>query len=309
MIQFSIVIPLYNKQQTILRALDSIESQIYKNFEVIIVNDGSNDNSQVLVHNWINFLNETSGKKYNLINQLNSGASDARNNGVKKAQYDYIAFLDADDYWEKSHLTNLSLLIDEFSDRVDIFSNYCIQLQNGYFIYPKLANYKKYFGIVDYFKVSLISNGFINSSSVCVKKNAIVDCPFPMKMKNFEDTITWARISNNKGFAFSSTPTVVYVLENIEASVHIKFKNYLMYEKLLLKLDHNQFSVRVYFLKFLILHILFARLNMSFKEYLIQLISIFCKSFTISTCLIIGVFVPKFILKYARNIRKKNDAD
>lgn len=304
MIQFSIVIPLYNKQQTILGALDSIESQIHQNFEVIIVNDGSNDNSLELVQNWINSLNEVSSEKYNLINQMNGGVSIARNNGVKKAQYDYIVFLDADDYWEKSHLTNLSLLINKFSDQVDIFSNYCIQLQNSHFIYPKLANYEKYFGIVDYFKVSLISNGFVNSSSVCVKRNAILNNMFPIEMKNFEDVITWARIANNKGMAFSSTPTVVYVLENVQASVHIEFKNYLMYEKLLLTLDYNQFSVRSYFLKFLILHILFARLNMSFKEYLVQLINIFGKSFTISTCLIIGVFVPKLILKYARNIRK-----
>jgi len=295
---------MYNKQQTILGALDSIESQIHQNFEVIIVNDGSNDNSLELVQNWINSLNEVSSEKYNLINQMNGGVSTARNNGVKKAQYDYIAFLDADDYWEKSHLTNLSLLINKFSDQVDIFSNYCIQSQNGRFIYPKLANCEKYFGVVDYFKASLISNGFVNSSSVCVKRNAIVNNLFPIGMKNFEDTITWARIANNKGLAFSSIPTAIYVIENAEASVHIEFKNYLMYEKLLLKIVYDKLSLRIYFLKFLILHILFARLNVSLKEYMGQLIDVFGKSFTISTCLLIGVFVPKFVLKYVKNIRK-----
>lgn len=304
MIEFSIVIPLYNKQQTILRALDSVESQIHQNFEVIIVNDGSNDKSLALVQNWINSLNEVSGARYNIINQMNGGVSHARNNGAKKARHDYIAFLDADDYWEKSHLTNLSLLISKFSDQVDIFSNYCIQSQNGHFICPKLANYKKYIGIVDYFKVSLISNGFIHSSSVCIKKHAILNNIFPIEMKNFEDVITWARIANHRGLAFSAIPTAIYVIDNAEASTHIEFKHYFTYEKLLYKIVYDKLTLRIYFLRFLILHILFARLNISLREYMRQLIDVFGKSFTISTCLVIGIFIPKFVLKYVRNIRK-----
>lgn len=305
MICFSIVVPLYNKQNSIVQALESIKRQTYENFEVMIINDGSTDNSADIVHKWISSLAPSIGYKFHLFNQNNSGVSMARMNGVKKSNNDYIAFLDADDYWEKLHLENLSLLIAQFSQQVDIFSNYCIQLQNNYFIYPKLSIYENYFGIVDYLKVSMISNGFVNSSSVCIKKDAILKNPFPSGMKNFEDIATWARISSNKGLAFSSIPTAVYILENTEASSHIDFKNYLRFEEILSGTNYNTFSKNIYLWKFFLLHILFARLSMDFAQYSKQLLGIFGKSYIVSACLIIGVFIPRFLIKYVRNIRKK----
>jgi len=304
MVQFSIVIPLYNKSQFITQALNSIKNQTYEDYEVIVVDDGSTDDSKKNVMEWIGQLEASDHDKFRIISQKNNGVSIARNNGVLEAHNDYIAFLDADDYWESTHLANLSLLINDFSDRVGIFSNACIQFQNGTIIYPKLSIYDNYFGIVDYFEVSMISNGFIHSSSVCVKKSLLLLNPFPKGMKNFEDVITWARIANRKGFAFSSAKTAVYVIENAEASAYIDFENYLKYEQALLEIPYDYFILKKYALKFFLLHILFARLNMSFNQYVKQSLNVFGKSFIVSMCLVIGIFIPRFVLKYLRNIRK-----
>ena len=262
LVYFSIVIPLYNKSLYIEKTLNSIINQKYQNYEVLIVNDGSTDNSKEVVEDFIEKLDLVVKIKFKLLNKSNSGVSSTRNYGVKHSAYDYMAFLDADDYWEENHLLNFVNLIDKYSDKVDMFTNASKQLQNGRFIFPKLSVYSKYIGIVDYFKVSLISNGFIHTSSVCVKKDVMNNNLFPLGMKNFEDMITWARIANNKGFAFSSERKSIYVIENSEASAHIDFENYLRYEKLLKTIKYNSILLKIYSLKFLLLHVLYARKHM-----------------------------------------------
>ena len=95
--KFSIIIPVYNVEKYIKKCLDSVFNQSYKDFEVIVVDDGTKDNSMELV------------KKYDvkIINQENMGLSEARNNGVKKAKGEYLIFLDSDDYIEKDLLKEL----------------------------------------------------------------------------------------------------------------------------------------------------------------------------------------------------------
>ena len=304
MFNFSIVIPLFNKRTHIIKSLDSIRSQLYDKYEVVIIDDGSTDDSQEVVVQWINSLNHNEREKYKIIRQNNSGVSVARNAGIINSKYDYIALLDADDYWEKEHLLQLKLLIDGFSHDVDIFSNAIKQHQDGVFIYPKLGKYANWFGLVNYFHASLISNGFVHSSSVCIKKSALLINPFPIGMKNFEDVITWARIANTKGFAFHSGRTVVNVIDNAEASLNIDFSNYIRHEKLMLSIHANKISLILYEFKFLLIHVFFARLQMSGVKYLRKSLDVFGESYITSICLFIGFFIPRFIMKPLRNIRK-----
>ena len=92
--KFSIIVPVYNTEKYLKRCLDSIKSQSFKDYEVIIVNDGSTDNSSDIISKY----------PYKIINQENLGLSRARNNGVKEASGDYLIFLDSDDYIEKDLL-------------------------------------------------------------------------------------------------------------------------------------------------------------------------------------------------------------
>ena len=89
--KISVVIPLYNKRDYIERCLNSVIKQISIPEEIIVVDDGSTDDSAIIVSEKF--------PQVTLIHQLNAGVSAARNTGVLAVKYDYIAFLDADDFW------------------------------------------------------------------------------------------------------------------------------------------------------------------------------------------------------------------
>ena len=106
---FSVIIPLYNKALYVEKAVRSVWSQTYRDFELIIVDDGSTDGSLSVVESLCSELSQTDLKaKFNIVSQKNSGVSTARNNGVKSARYPYICFLDADDWWEPTFLAEMS---------------------------------------------------------------------------------------------------------------------------------------------------------------------------------------------------------
>lgn len=96
--KFSIIVPVYNTEKYLKRCLDSIRKQTFKNYEVIIVNDGSTDNSSDIISKY----------PFKIINQKNQGLSMARNNGVKESSGEYLIFLDSDDYIEKDLLREIN---------------------------------------------------------------------------------------------------------------------------------------------------------------------------------------------------------
>ena len=96
--KISVVIPTYNEACFLPRSINSVLNQTYKNIEVIVVNDGSSDDTESVV----NSFSDTGRVK--LINQVNSGVSRARNNGVENSSGELIAFIDSDDYWLKDKL-------------------------------------------------------------------------------------------------------------------------------------------------------------------------------------------------------------
>lgn len=98
----SIIVPLYNSEKYLSKCIDSIISQTYKNLEIILINDGSTDNSLNILNKYIK-----KDKRINLINKENGGASTARNIGLKESKGKYISFIDADDYVEKDYIEKL----------------------------------------------------------------------------------------------------------------------------------------------------------------------------------------------------------
>lgn len=122
----SVVVPLFNGQQTIIRCLDSLKSQTYKNIQVIIVNDGSTDRSAELVENYIQ-NHKLHG--WQLYSASNSGVAKARNMGISMATGTYLCFVDADDYVENGYVDRMLTAIQESK------SDFCI---TGY----KKVNYK-----------------------------------------------------------------------------------------------------------------------------------------------------------------------
>ena len=106
--KFSIIVPVYNVENYIDKCLKSIKNQTFKDYEVIVVNDGTKDNSMEIV------------KKYDfqIVNQKNQGLSAARNTGVSKAKGEYLLFVDSDDYLEKDLLKELNKSLSNNPDVV-----------------------------------------------------------------------------------------------------------------------------------------------------------------------------------------------
>ena len=95
--KISIIVPAYNCESTIKRCIESVIHQKYENYELIIINDGSKDNTDLVIKS---ILNKDNRKKIKYIVQENKGVSEARNKGLDIAQGDIITFLDSDDYYD-----------------------------------------------------------------------------------------------------------------------------------------------------------------------------------------------------------------
>ena len=106
----SIVIPLYNKAKSIEKTVRCIQAQTYQDFEVVVVEGWSTDGSTEIIHR----LAEEDPRIHVLMQQNRHGVTPARNESVEAAVSEHIAFLDADDYWEPTHLEQLVKLIEDY---------------------------------------------------------------------------------------------------------------------------------------------------------------------------------------------------
>ena len=107
-LKISIIIPVYNTSKYLRKCLDSVINQSYKNYEVIVVNDGSSDNSLEIIKEYMK-----NNSKITLIDQKNMGLSASRNNALKKVSSDYFLFLDSDDYLDLDTLKILNKKLDD----------------------------------------------------------------------------------------------------------------------------------------------------------------------------------------------------
>ncbi len=129
----SIVIPVYNVENYIRECINSVISQSYRNIEIILVNDGSTDNSNEICKEY-----DLKYPYLKLITKKNGGLSDARNVGILNSTGEYILFLDSDDYWDDNNLIYYLVQYIEKSPNIDyIFFRYKFYYQKkGKFIEP-----------------------------------------------------------------------------------------------------------------------------------------------------------------------------
>ena len=113
----SIIIPTYNREKYLKAAIESALAQSYDNYEIIIVDDGSTDATQSIIHFYTEKFPQKVFSKY----QNNSGATVARNNGLRMAQGELIAFLDSDDLYAETKLEQQVSLFKSNPDRVELF--------------------------------------------------------------------------------------------------------------------------------------------------------------------------------------------
>ncbi|MCO7150876.1 glycosyltransferase family 2 protein [Vagococcus lutrae] len=182
----SIIMPAYNSEKTIERALNSVVDQSYSYFELIIINDNSVDNTLEIISRY------TDDRIKILTNSMNYGAAKSRNKGIEIASGQYIAFLDADDEWEVNKLEKQIMFMQE-NLYFFTFTGYKMIDGNGkekMIDVPPKINYK-----------GLLKNTIIACSTVIIDRNEIGNYYMP-NVRRGQDTLTWLNILKNIPYAY-----------------------------------------------------------------------------------------------------------
>ena len=181
--KFSIILPTYNRSTFLPKALESVINQTYTNWELIIIDDGSTDNTKEIVEA---FLKENNKIRY--IYQENAERSAARNNGISNAKGNYICFLDSDDYYHESHLQNFVDLIKKHKESEALYFS-GVSLNN--FNKTEFKYNESYKTNQEFFFLNTIG-----TPRACISKSLLNKEKFNKKIRIGEDRELWLRLVN-----------------------------------------------------------------------------------------------------------------
>lgn len=202
--RFSVIIPLYNKGPYINRALASVIEQSFRDFELIVVDDGSTDDSFKVAQSAL----KDAEVGHQLIRQENAGVGRTRNNGVMAASGEYICFLDADDWWAPSFLERMDWLINAYPDAGIYGTNYyCVK--NGR---ERICVTTAKTGYINYCRSYAEKLQMpLTSISVAIPKAVFQSSGgFKPYLKLGEDFDLWIRIALSHKVAFLDEPLAYY---------------------------------------------------------------------------------------------------
>lgn len=204
----SVVIPAFNAGKFIEQAVDSVLAQTYSNYEIIIVDDGSSDDTVERLRSY--------GDKVTVISQPNRGVSSARNAGIMRARGEWIAFLDADDYWEPEKLEKQVNFIKQNPDMILVHTGKRLFDEKGTVEYDE-ASYHQLRQSADF--RSLLVRNCINTSSVMVRKDIVVEAGmFDSTIRHFEDQDLWLRLAKKGRFGYIPEDLFHYRIHGTQAT-------------------------------------------------------------------------------------------
>lgn len=211
----SIVIPIYNAEKYLEECLNSIKNQTYKNFEVIMVNDGSKDDSETIC---MNFLRSDSRFRY--LKKENAGVSSARNVGLDNVEGDYITFIDADDWVDENYLELLiatvkknhsDIVISSYKqfNNIDVFYLRAYTIQEKYLLNFEKMNRDDFLTLFP--KLMSTNVCFNNAVAKLFRKELVNDLRFDTSIKYGEDLDFYFRLYLNvDSISYVDEPTYVY---------------------------------------------------------------------------------------------------
>ena len=207
--RFSVIIPLYNKAPYVAKAIGSVLAQTFTNYELVVVDDGSRDDSAEMA------AKAMDGRaNCRLIRQENAGVSMARNNGVAASQGDYLCFLDADDWWEPTFLAEMSKLIAEFPEAGIYGTNYTIvnETKHKTRVAPIGVEVGFEKGYINYCQVYAKTLAMpLWTGAVCIPHPVFDEMHgFPKGIKLGEDFLLWIHIALKHKVAFLNMPLAFY---------------------------------------------------------------------------------------------------
>lgn len=186
-VAITVVIPSYNSGSTIMECLDSVFSQSFRDFEVVVVDDGSTDHSAALVEERMRRPEYAGTLK--LIRQANAGPSAARNKGIAMAQGQFVAFLDADDYWAPDKLA-LQMKYIALHPELSLIGVACAE---------PFADGSDTLNMISF--VQLLSRNYFKTSGVLIRKAVAIQFPFNETMKYSEDYRVWLQVAQRGAVA------------------------------------------------------------------------------------------------------------
>lgn len=207
--RFSVIMPLFNKAPYVVKAIRSVLSQTLPDFELVIVDDGSDDGSAEMASQAIE-----GQANCRMMRQENQGVSVARNHGVEASSGDYLCFLDADDWWDPCFLEEMSRLIEEFHEAGIYGTNYTIvnETKHRTRVAPigVEAGFEK--GYINYCQVYAKTMAMaLWTGAVCIPRPVFDEMGgFPKGIKLGEDFLLWIHIALKYNVAFLNKPLSYY---------------------------------------------------------------------------------------------------
>ncbi|MEM6501167.1 MAG: glycosyltransferase family A protein [Cyanobacteria bacterium P01_C01_bin.89] len=216
----SIVVPFYNADDTISATLESVVRQSFSNFEVIVIDDGSQNEAVEIISKWRkeneSYLQEKSIELF-CYRFNNAGPSVARNRGIERSRGKYIAFLDADDHWSIDKLQAQFLFLEQNPTVGLVYSfTHCVDAQNNFFRPGSLRSP----GVGASLEL-LMQNYLDNGSSPMVRRSVLAEIGnFPTQLRLAEDWDLWLRIAECYPIAAIPVPQVNYQVSRYSSSAN-----------------------------------------------------------------------------------------
>ena len=206
---FTVIIPLYNKEKYIKNAIESVLNQTFTDFEILIIDDFSSDKSAGIASKF------ESEKVQLIYHEKNCGLSATRNTGIKKANSNYITFLDADDLWKPTFLESIFQLIQNFPEARIFGTNYeeiwgtvIKNPHNGSEILPV-----DFTGYINFFKINVMQ-GIYNHGSVCFHKEVFVKIGYYNENIGFSEDLDFnIRANYNFKLAYDNSVQMSYFMQ------------------------------------------------------------------------------------------------
>lgn len=211
----SIIIPCFNAEKTLEKCLKSLVQQSYANLEIIIIDDGSTDETSLIYNKF-----QSNDERILVLKQQNSGVSKARNTGVKAATGDYICFVDSDDWAELNYCSELySLLVGENADISIVEASY--EDENGNVLCSKPISDEKIFD-GNRALVLLLEDQEIQSHpwGKLFKADLLKNVHFPENLKCFEDYSTLFKIFNKAVKVVKSNKKLYHYIQREDSLSH-----------------------------------------------------------------------------------------
>ena len=196
--KISVVIPTYNREHYIEKAIDSVMAQTYQDFEVVLVDDGSEDNTREKIKKY--------GERVLYFYQENKGIPGARNTGIRNSRGDYIAFLDSDDYWRPEKLKRQMKLFNDHPD-YGLVASCCASVEMDGSFRERNRLGKSGWVLNDIFKAN-----FIRTSSAIIKKSCFEKVGlFDEQLQQCQEYDLWMRMAAEFPIGFINESLTVYV--------------------------------------------------------------------------------------------------